>query len=168
MNIKRIITLNEAIKRLLPKTYPRPKLAFFEDEQHLTEVQGIKEGAFAVYDPNFDTINLPIKDTLALSDIDIAKLLLHEYGHSTAFHKHGSSSKEYSDEVACDQFACRWVKKLDLTSIDNKRFCGWRTEELEYLKANYPTQSKERMIKRLDRTWPAIKAKAHLLGVKRA
>lgn len=169
MNIKKIININEAIKRVLPKKYPRPKLVLYEDEENMLEVNQIKESAFAVYDPYFKTINIPIKDTLELSDIDIAKLLLHEYHHAIQGDRYGIESKEYTDEKACDKFACRWVKKLNgvIKEIENKRFCGWRNEEIEYLRNHYPTSSKERIMKHLGRTWSAVQSKAQSIGVKR-
>jgi hypothetical protein len=71
--------------------------------------------------------------------------------------------------MKCDQFASRWSKKLEglIPTIDNKRFCGWRNEEVDYLKIKYPTESKDKLLKRLDRTWSAIRAKASEIGVKR-
>jgi hypothetical protein len=167
MNLKRLITINEAIKQVLPKSYPRPKIVLFEDEESMLEVQGVSGRAFAVYDPNFNTISIPIKDSLALSDVDVAKLLLHEYCHARSHFKYGANSKQYLDELLCDKFACRWVKKLDMPNQDNTRFCGWRGEELEYLKAHYPHDTKDRITKRLDRSWAAIQSRASLLGVKR-
>ena len=35
MNLKRILDIYNVIKGRLPKTYPKPKLAFFEDEECL-------------------------------------------------------------------------------------------------------------------------------------
>jgi hypothetical protein len=171
VNLKKLLSLNDAIKRALPSTYHKPRLALFEDEDHLAQTQDIdnrKFVLFAVYDPNVDTINVSIKEALDLSDVDVAKLLAHEYGHAYFGHKYGFSSKQYFDELECDKFASRWVKKLDTQMLaDNKRFCGWREQEIEYLKSKYPTESKERLLKRLGRTWSAIRAKASELGVKR-
>lgn len=172
MNLKKIISINEAIKDILPKSYPRPRICLYEDEAHLVEAQDMDNQQailFAVYDPNIDTINIPIKDSLELSDIDLAKVLIHEYGHAYLGHKYGFSSKEYSDEAACDKFALRWVKKLGdiIDHQENARFCGWRKEEVEYLTVKYPNAPKDRMVARLGRSWPAIRRKAYLLGLRR-
>ena len=172
MSIKKIITINESIKSILPKSYPRPRICLYEDEDHLAEVQNVDNQhstLFAVFDPNVNTINVSIKEALSLSDVDVAKLLLHEYAHAVRGAKYGYASAEYLDEPECDAFACRWIKKLDdvIGEIENGRFCGWRNEEVEYLTNKYPTETKERLLKRLGRSWAAIRSKAYSLGLTR-
>lgn len=172
MDLRRILDIYTLIKNTIPKTYPRPKLAIFEDEDHLALTFNMKEDdekLFAIFDPESDSINLPIKNTLSLSDVDIAKVLLHELSHAYAGKKHGYSSKEYSDEVECDKFACRWVNKIkDKLAHGNKNFCGWRDEEVKYLKDHYPFENKDKLMSDLGRSWPAIKKMASSINVKRA
>ena len=61
MNLNHVISLYEIIKSRLPKTYPRPKLAFFEDEQCMMENTGVTkdgddENVYAVITPQTETI----------------------------------------------------------------------------------------------------------------
>lgn len=134
MNLKRIIEIYDIIKIVLPSTYPRAQLAFFEDEQSLiknTKVKGVKkdENLYAVVDPDTLTINLPLKmkfvytnskgedyrKTVQLNKMDdeeIALTLLHECGHLYSGQRYGWQSKEYFDEARQDIFAKRWWKKI--------------------------------------------------------
>jgi len=171
MNLKRVIRIYDIIKEYLPKSYPRPRLAFFENQDHLIKAQNMRmAGAtlFATYDPEIDTINLPIQETLKMSDTDIAKILFHEMYHAYAGKKYGYSSKLYSDEEACDRFARKWTIKIgDHLQQDNPRFRGWREQEIEYLKNFYSDRDKERIVNDIGRTWGAIKTQASKLGLRR-
>lgn len=134
MNLKRIIDIYNIIKDRLPTTYPRPKLAFYEDEECMLACTDIKKEkdestVYAVVDPETWTINLPLKLTIEyisakgeeysnsvpmnkLSDEDIAHTILHEIGHLYAGERYGYGSKKYSNEKYCDRFAERWIKIL--------------------------------------------------------
>lgn len=133
MNLKRIISVYEIIKERLPSTYPRPKLAFFEDEECMLtnhpEVRGKDESVFAIVDPETWTIHLPLKMTFtyisakgnqyesvvpisSLSSEEIALTILHEIGHLYFGERYGYRSKQFSDEKLCDIFAARWTRKL--------------------------------------------------------
>ena len=138
MNLKRIIDLYEVIKGRLPRTYPRPKLAFFEDEECLldnTKMKKTKEeieaniNVYAVITPETETINLPMKMSVEITnksgetrikeipitaqdDYEITHTLLHEIGHAYFGEKYGWHSRQYTDERACDTFALRWIRVL--------------------------------------------------------
>lgn len=133
MNLKRVIYIYSVIKDRLPTTYPRPKLAFFEDEECLLTNTKMKkkenESIYAVVDPDTWTINLPLSmkfeftsalgnkhfnsvSITKLSDKEIAQTILHEIGHLYAGERYGYNSKKYSDEKYCDRFAERWWKIL--------------------------------------------------------
>jgi hypothetical protein len=134
MNLKRVIDIYEIIKERLPSTYPRPKLAFFEDEKCLldntdTTMEEDEANVYAVINPDTDTINLPLSmqmehtnkagdiivKTVPItkqSDDEIAHTLLHEIAHAYFGEKFGYSSKQYSDESACNAFASRWIRVL--------------------------------------------------------
>lgn len=133
MNLKRIYTIYDAIKDRLPSTYPRPKLAFFEDEHCMIQNNHMRikkdESVYAIVDPMTYTICLPLKMTFEytkangieysnvvpinkVSDEDIAHTILHEIGHLYAGERYGFDSKKYSDEAYCDRFAARWVRVL--------------------------------------------------------
>lgn len=47
MNLKKLLSLNEAIKQALPSTYHKPRLALFEDEDHLAKTQDISNKKIA-------------------------------------------------------------------------------------------------------------------------
>jgi len=134
MNLNRVYHIYDAIKDRLPKTYPRPKLAFFEDEHCMLTNNHIKpkkdESVFAVVSPETYTISLPLKMTFEytkksdgidytntvpinkLADENIAHTILHEIGHLYAGERYGYDSKQYDDERYCDRFADRWVRIL--------------------------------------------------------
>jgi len=132
MNLKRILDIYEVIKKRLPKTYPRPKLAFYQDEECMLDNHKVRkyshESVFAVVDPSTNTINLPMKITLSTdlddkvvektilinrqAEIEIAEILLHELAHMYAGYRYGWSSDQYFDEKYCDRFAIRWLKVL--------------------------------------------------------
>lgn len=134
MNLKKIIDIYNIIKDRLPNTYPRPKLAFFEDEDCMLDNNNElkkKEGEsfFAILNPETLTINLPLSITFKhtnrrgithnnkillnkMTSEDIAEVLLHELGHVYAGERYGYNSKKYIDEDYCDKFANRWVKIL--------------------------------------------------------
>lgn len=123
----------DLIRDRLPKSYPRPKLAFYEDEQSLSENLKIKvtkeECLYAVCDPDTMTIMMPMNMTFITINIngkesekitplnkmdedDIAQTLLHEIAHIYAGQKYGYESKQYHNEKYCDRFANRWVRTL--------------------------------------------------------
>jgi len=133
MNIKRIHDLYNLIKDRLPSTYPKARLAFFENEEHMLERENMKVGAdesvYAIVDPDTSTISLPLKMTFEytakdgqiynkvvsidkISDEEICHTLLHESFHLLMGERYGYSSKQYSDEKGCDKFGERWVKKM--------------------------------------------------------
>ena len=134
MNLNRIYHLYDMIKKRLPATYERPKLAFFEDEDSMLENTNTKrdeddESVYAVVSPETLTISFPmtmkfkytkkngeefIKNVpiTKLSDENIAHTILHEWGHLYAGERYGYESKQYSDEAYCDRFASRWIRIL--------------------------------------------------------
>ena len=132
MNLKRIIDIYEVIKDRLPKTYPRPKMAFYEDEDCLATDNKIRrdfDNLYAVCDPDSNTIKLPLTMKIEYTDkrgikhyrntpvtkMDegvIANTILHEIGHLYAGEKYGYDSKTYHDETYCNRFAARWVRRL--------------------------------------------------------
>jgi len=134
MNLKRVIDIYDIIKERLPSTYPRPKLAFFEDEACMldntdTELNIEDANVYAIINPATSTINLPMSMQMEhtnrsgeviiksvpitkQSDYEIAHTLLHEIAHAYFGEKHGYSSKQYSDESACNIFASRWIRVL--------------------------------------------------------
>lgn len=134
MNLKRVIDIYEIIKERLPSTYPRPKLAFYEDEECMldntdTKMDKDEVNVYAIINPDTDTINLPltmqmehtnkagetIKKKVPItkqSDDEIAHTLLHEIAHAYFGERYGYSSKQYSDENACNTFAARWIRVL--------------------------------------------------------
>lgn len=133
MNLKRVMDIYEIIKKRLPRSYPKPKLIFFEDEEcmlnnHKEIIKQQGESVYAIMDPETCTISLPLKMAMAyrissgsveneilltkLSDREIAINLLHEIGHFYAGERYGFNSKQYSDERYCDNFAYRWVRIL--------------------------------------------------------
>lgn len=135
MNLKRVIDIYNIIKERLPKTYPRPKLAFFEDEESMLVNQNMKLKdyenvyVYAVVNPETLTINLPLTMKLEhtdskgkvvyrtvplnkMSEEDIAHTILHEIGHLYAGDRYGYFADQYFDEKYCDAFAERWIKVL--------------------------------------------------------
>jgi hypothetical protein len=133
MNLRKVFVIFDTIKRRLPKTYPKPRLAFFEDENCLLDNMRIERGNFSIYavvDPDTYTINMPMRMSLKhtygpnkkailksvpiskFSDKDIALTILHEYAHLYAGERYGWDSKQYFDEIYCDRFAERWYKKM--------------------------------------------------------
>ncbi len=132
MNLGKVIKIYEIIKNRLPKTYPHPKLAFFEDEDCMLSNTNLKkienENVYAVFSPTTETICLPLKMTFEyygkngkyintvnlnkFTDVEIAHTLLHECCHMYAGEKYGYFSEKYHDEKYCDTFASRWVKVL--------------------------------------------------------
>ncbi len=134
MNLKHIIDIYNVIRDRLPKTYPRLRLAFFEDEDCMLDnnemIKKEDESIYAILNPDTLTINLPLKMALKYIDTDgqiisnkvvpitkfsiddIAKTILHEFAHLYFGNKHGYDSKQYTDERACDKFANRWFAKL--------------------------------------------------------
>lgn len=133
MNLKRIINIYNVIKERLPGTYPRPKLAFYEDEESLSQNMKIKirkgDNLYAVCDPETNTVMMPLSMTFIsinlrgksvekvtpinkMEDAEIAETLLHEIAHFYAGNRYGFGSKQYSDEAYCDKFARRWIKTL--------------------------------------------------------
>jgi hypothetical protein len=134
MNLKRVFDIYEMIKKRIPQTYPRPKLAFYEDEDCMLDNTRTTKGedeltVYAVVDPDTATINLPMNLTFEhinkhkevvikkvpitkQTDEEIANTLLHEIGHLYAGDRYGYKSKQYSDEQYCNNFASRWVRVL--------------------------------------------------------
>jgi hypothetical protein len=133
MNLKRVFDLYEMIKERIPSTYPRPKLAFYEDEDCMLDntklTKDVEETVYAVVNPNTDTISLPLhlsfehinksKEVVLKiipitkrTDMEISNTLLHEIGHLYAGDRYGYQSKQYNDERYCDNFASRWVRIL--------------------------------------------------------
>ena len=133
MNLKKIIEIYNIIKERLPSTYYKPKLVFYEDEDSLVLTNKLKKeegyNIYACVDPESQTIHLPLKMSFRhynkngnsfsrdmklnkMSDEDIAHTLLHELAHMYGFKRYGSESKQYDDEIYCDRFAERWLKKL--------------------------------------------------------
>jgi len=133
MNLKRVMDIYNIIKERLPGTYPRPKLAFFEDEESLSQNMKIKivkgDNLYAVCDPDTKTVMMPLSMTFIstnlkgqdvekakplnrMDDSEIADTLLHEIAHLYAAQRYGWQSKQYHDEAYCDRFARRWVKTL--------------------------------------------------------
>jgi hypothetical protein len=124
----------DIIKDRLPSTYPRPTLAFYEDEQTLSNNMRMKladdTNLYAVCDPETNTVMMPMNMTFTYESLgptgnlkrrvpinkmdeeEIAATLLHEIAHLYFGKKYGYSSKQYSDEQACDRFAYRWVRKM--------------------------------------------------------
>ena len=133
MNLKKIYDIYNAIKERIPSTYPRPKLAFFEDEECMLINNKLKrksdESVYAIVNPETYTINLPLSMTFEYggpsgtfnksvpinksSVQDIAHTILHEIAHLYFGERYGYESDQYSDEKACDRFADRWLKKLE-------------------------------------------------------
>ena len=131
MNLKRVIDIYNTIKERIPSTYPRPKLAFYEDEECMLACTDTKKDknestVYAIVDPETWTINLPLRLSFEftskkgethinkvpltkLSSDDIAHTILHEIGHLYAGERYGYRSKQYSDESYCDRFADRWL-----------------------------------------------------------
>lgn len=133
MNLKRVMDIYNIIKERLPTTYPRPKLAFYEDEESLSKNMRIKiykgDNLYAVCDPDTNTVMMPLSMTFIstnlkgksiekvtplsrMSDSEIAETLLHEIAHLYAAQRYGWQSKQYHDEAYCDRFARRWVRTL--------------------------------------------------------
>lgn len=131
--IKRVIKLYNIIVERLPSTYPTAKLVFYQDEECLLEYHSeIKkidgESVYAIIDPNTNTIHLPLQMTFEyeirdrvikrevkisqVSDKELAHTILHEHAHLYFGKKYGYDSKQYDDEIKCDQFADRWIEKL--------------------------------------------------------
>jgi len=104
------------IKNRLPKTYPRPNLIFFENEEYLHDIYNIKckedEELRALYDGTEHTICIAFDNVLKKDTEIVAKTLLHECAHAYFLQKYGRRSKQYSDELACDRFANKWYKVL--------------------------------------------------------
>lgn len=133
MNLKRVFDILQIIKARLPKTYPQPRLAFFEDENCLLDNMRWKRGDFSIYavvDPDTYTINMPLRMNVEhicnssgkvviksvpihkFDDNEIALTILHEIGHLYAGNRYGWSSDKYKDEDYCDKFAERWLEKI--------------------------------------------------------
>ena len=134
MNLKRILEIYDLIKSILPSTYPRASLAFFESEEHMLKhseeiTPEEDENVYAVVDPETLTINLPLKMEVKyeddngeiytktvpinkMSDEELALTLLHECGHLYHGNRYGWNSKQYSDEKLQDVFALRWLKRM--------------------------------------------------------
>lgn len=134
MNLKKIFDIYNIIKERLPSTYPRPELAFYENEESMLKNTDVKKAAnesnvYAVVNPNTETIHLPLNMTIeytknsgetyqkiqSISKVDadeIAGVLLHEIGHLFFGEKYGYDSKQYSDEDACDSFGKKWLNRL--------------------------------------------------------
>ncbi len=135
MNLKKVIGIYNVIKDRIPSTYPRPKLAFYEDEESMlinNKMEEIEDddNVYACVNPNTLTINLPLNMSfkyykedgtemptrniklISMSEETIANTLFHEIGHLYAGNRYGYKSKQYHDEEYCDKFAARWVKKL--------------------------------------------------------
>ena len=134
MNLKRILEIYDLIKSILPSTYPRASLAFFESEEHMLKhseeiTPEEDENVYAVVDPETLTINLPLKMEVKyeddngeiytktvpinkFSDDEIILVLGHELGHLYYGKRYGYNSKQYSDEKLCDKFASRHLKKI--------------------------------------------------------
>jgi len=138
MNLKRIMEIYDIIKERIPSTYPRPKLAFYEDEQSLSDNMRMKlskgTNLYAVCDPDTNTVMMPlnmtftyesrgsriVKKSVPLNKMDekeIAETLLHEIAHLYFGKRYGYDSDQYSDEQACDEFARRWVKKMQKEKV---------------------------------------------------
>ena len=122
----------------LPGTYPRPKLAFFEDEEAMLKNNKMRirkdENVYAVVSPETLTISLPLSMTFEytnakgedynktvplnkFSDEEIAHTIFHEIAHLYFGEKYGYGSKQYSDEKGCDRFADRWVRRLKSSKL---------------------------------------------------
>lgn len=135
MNLNRVIEIYDIIKNRIPLTYPRPKLAFYEDELSLSQNMKMRlakdTNLYAVCDPETNTIILPLRMTFTyessrpggqevkktvplnkMDDTEIAETMLHEIAHLYFGQRYGYDSKQYSDEQACDVFARRWVKTM--------------------------------------------------------
>ena len=138
MNLKRIIDIYETVKSKIPGTYPRPSLAFFENEEIMLKNNKMRvnkdENVYAVVNPETYTINLPLSMTFEytnskgedytktfplnkFSDEEIAHTLLHEIAHLYFGERYGYGSKQYSDEKGCDRFADRWVRKMKASRL---------------------------------------------------
>lgn len=133
MNLDRTLEIYEVIKNRLPSTYPKPKIAFFEDEECMLSCNSLKrkknETVFAVVNPKTFTMCFPLNTTsmsdefnktISLPDIseeELAFLILHEIAHLYAGERYGYDSKFYNDEKYCDSFAARWVKTLKKENI---------------------------------------------------
>lgn len=133
MNLKRITQIYGVIKDRIPESYPRPKLAFYEDQESLSENLKIKmhagDNLYAVCDPDTNTVMMPMNMTFTstntkgksvskvtpihkVDDVFIAELLLHEIAHLFFGKKYGWDSEKYCNEEECDRFARRWARKL--------------------------------------------------------
>lgn len=131
IKVEKILELYEIIKNRLPKSYPRPRLVFFEDDIQMAKYHKFKmadnEVLYGTYDGK-DTIGVPLnvyqefeldsgkiktKKVAITSDIDyLAVILLHELFHAYYLQKYGPESKEYSDEKLIDSMAYKWVRKM--------------------------------------------------------
>lgn len=131
--IKRVLHIYKIIQKRLPKTYPSPSLAFYQDEKclmrnHIDVTKKNDESIYAIVDPDTYTIHMPLKMSFEyninnsmitrdvkinqVSDKQIALVILHELGHLYFGKRYGYSSKQYSNENMCDQFAYRWFRVL--------------------------------------------------------
>ena len=169
MDFNKIMKIYTMIKERLPDTYPKPKLVFFEDEDSMINNSNLEidddEIVYAIYCPNNNLISI-CNNLFELTNIDIAKILLHEIGHARANIKYGYKSKHYTDELECDRFALRWIKKIKIKS-DNDRFMGWTNREVNYLKKHYSKTKKQNILLNINKTWKAIQSKARRLNLKR-
>lgn len=141
MNLKKIYNVYDTIKKRLPKTYPRPQLAFYEDEACMLKNNKMRPekdlSVYAIYNPTTSTISLPLlmmekyinddgetksnkRLISSFSETTIAHTILHEIGHAYAGERYGYDSDQYTDEQYCDRFAERWIKVLKQEKLLNK------------------------------------------------
>lgn len=170
MDISRIFELYEIIKQKIPGRYSKPAIVVCDTikELAINQTNTCRTPSYkyyGVYDPNTDTIGIPLEMVRDLSDLDVAKIILHEISHATRGNKYGFSSSQYFDEIACNIFAARWSKRLGL-SATNRQFGGWTKEEEQILKAEYHLHTSKYLIERLQKSWSSISNKAWKLGLK--
>lgn len=170
MNLRKIVKLYEKILSELPSTYPRPKLAIYQDEDCMLDNTELKKSnkytVYATFNHKTNTVGLPIDKCEKMCETDIARLMLHELYHAYAGKKYGYHSKQYRNEEACDAFASRWIKKIDI-GIYNKKFLGWTDSEINYLKRGFKHLTRGELTSKLGRSWSAIRNKAYKLGLTR-
>lgn len=168
MDVYDFIKLYEDIKDKLPKTYPKPALSLYEDVDSMVESFGGSDedmdNLYAFFDANANTISVCKVHIKTLDKSDLVKIILHELGHAYYGSRYGYHSKQFFNEEMCDKFACRWANKVGI-EISKKIFIGWTANEVNYLRQNYSSSSKDDILKHINRSWSAIKQKAKSLNL---
>jgi len=120
--IRKVLKTNDKLAKRLPDTYPHVSLVLHLDEQALQAfwrsyfiASGEPPIAFA--DPESDTIHVSASLAI-LPSREIARVLLHEYGHMYAIRKFGMEDPRADDKAGkmderfANRFANRWLARL--------------------------------------------------------